>query len=400
MKILICVFTFPPEQNGVSYVAGHHAREFVKRGHQVSVATSRQPGEPEFETISGVDVYRFAASGSAYPRSRYQGETQKYREFLEKFDCDIAFFHCWQIWSTDLSIQAFPKIRAKKVLVSHGVSANNFGGGPRRWLNWFLWRPYVWTTMPVILSAMDHLVTLATDKRPACFYDYHLAQRSEYRQLSVIPNGADMEEIDAAPNSFREDMNIQTRTMLLCAANYDEPKNQLGVLEAFLQSRVRDTTLVFIGSEKNSYSSRLERLYGKAAKRDHTGPVLFCDRLTRGQLFSAYKAADIVISGSKWECQPLVLLDAMGAGKAFISSDVGCVSEMPGGVVVGNTEEMAAAMAQLVGNEAKRKELGSAGRQACETNYNWSAVGDRYEQLVSDLTSGCAAKMTVGECPA
>jgi glycosyltransferase involved in cell wall biosynthesis len=234
---------------------------------------------------------------------------------------------------------------------------------------------------------MDHLVTLSTGKRSACFYDYHLAQRRKYRQLSVIPNGVEIAEIDWAPNSFRSEMNIQTQTMLLCAGNYDEQKNQLGTLEAFLQSCLRDTTLVFIGSEKNDYSDELERVYSEATRKNQVGPVLFCDRLTRSQLFSAYKAADIVVSGSRWECQPLVLLDAMGAGKAFISSDVGCVSEMPGGICVQTTDEMAAAMVQLVQDQDMRQLLGSAGRQACELKYNWIKVVDCYEQLAASLLS-------------
>jgi glycosyltransferase involved in cell wall biosynthesis len=232
MKILVATPQFAPQQNGVSYVVSNHVKEFAKRGHDVTVVTSRTCDQPAQDMESGVSVFRFSVSGSAYPRTRYRGEIKEYTEFVANRDCDIVFFHCWQTWSTDLAIPAFSCLRAKKVLVSHGVSANALGSTPASWIRWGLWRPYVWNMMPHMLANMDHVVLLSASRNGHTFYDHRVAQKSGYDRLSVIPNGADLDEINSASNTFRRDRGITTSSMLLCVGNYDDRKNQLATLSA------------------------------------------------------------------------------------------------------------------------------------------------------------------------
>jgi glycosyltransferase involved in cell wall biosynthesis len=69
----------------------------------------------------------------------------------------------------------------------------------------------------------------------------------------------------------------------------------------------------------------------------------------------------------------------------FISTDVGCVGDLPGGRVVRSQGEMARAIRDLLGDEPGRKALGVAGRTACESTYNWPSVIDAYETLFERL---------------
>jgi glycosyltransferase involved in cell wall biosynthesis len=46
---------------------------------------------------------------------------------------------------------------------------------------------------------------------------------------------------------------------------------------------------------------------------------------------------------------------------------------------------MASAIAQLLGNDELRLNLGRAGRSAIESRYNWEMVGEQYEALLNRL---------------
>ncbi len=62
--------------------------------------------------------------------------------------------------------------------------------------------------------------------------------------------------------------------------------------------------------------------------------MIFLEKQARDSIRAAYRAADCVVLSSRRETQPLVLLDSMAAGKPFITTDVGCVRDFSGGLVV------------------------------------------------------------------
>lgn len=153
-------------------------------------------------------------------------------------------------------------------------------------------------------------------------------------------------------------------------------------VKAFLKSNVKDTTMVFIGNEKNNYNVKLEILVKKLGIRNK---ILFLEKLSREEIVAAYLSADIFICSSLWEAQPLSILDAMNAGIPFISTDVGCVLNMPGGLIVKNWSEMGQKMKVLIEDEVLRKKLGEEGRRASEGFYSWELVIGKYESLIKKL---------------
>jgi glycosyltransferase involved in cell wall biosynthesis len=113
--------------------------------------------------------------------------------------------------------------------------------------------------------------------------------------------------------------------------------------------------------------------------------VRFLEKFSREAIFAAYQAADIFVLSAKFETQPLAILDAMAAGAPFVSTDVGCVRELPGGMVVPSGPETTAAINRLMNDEKLRRELSAQGRTACEAKYDWERVLDAYEALFSTL---------------
>lgn len=386
MHLLITAFGFPPEAHGVAHVAFRHAEALARRGHRVTVATGFHPRRANRSVISpGIEVVQFRVTGNAHPRSRYRGETHAYVDFIRRFPGDLICCHCWQTWSTDLAVRGFDGNPAQKVLVSHGVSANSRWGWPLRFPDWLLWRPYLLREMPRMLRAFDHVVFLSHRRDSDRFCDRSLAVRTGYRTHSVIPNGADLPDPGAGNAGFKARWGIRSRRMVLCVGNYSRLKNERMVLEAFVRAELPDTSLVMIGGAPNRY---LDALQGAWERRPsgHPGTVHFLWGLSQAEIRSAYLAADLFASGSRTECFPLVILDAMAAGIPFVSTDVGCVADLPGGLTVASAREMAHGMRTVLACDRKRRALGEKGREAVRIRYNWELVADRYERLFQRLT--------------
>jgi glycosyltransferase involved in cell wall biosynthesis len=237
-----------------------------------------------------------------------------------------------------------------------------------------------------MLCAFDQLVVLSGISPSDWFYDRTLAERVGV-QWSVIPNGVyplDFTLEPSEPAGFRERHGIGSAPIVLYVSNYDDRKNQAAAVRAFLSAAHSDAVLVLIGSELNDYAQQVQRLYRSLAPSG-LPRIIFLERQSRGSIVSAYCAANVFVCSSKWELQPLVVLDAMAASVPFISTDVGCVTEFPGGIVVRSESEMASAIAQLLGNDELRLNLGRAGRSAIESRYNWEMVGEQYEALLNRL---------------
>lgn len=387
MKILLVTFSFPPELGGVAEVARTQVNGFVKRGHDVSVVTTFDARRTTAHAPAGVPVHQFRVGGSFQAGRGYEGEVAQYREFLARHQADVVLFHCWQAWSTDTAIPVLKDSPCKKVLISHGFDAQVWK--PRTRPPWGLgvWLrslPYV-RCLPKMMQAFDRLVFLSEQEDWGRFYDMRVARRACPARISVIPNGVHLAEFSRARTSFRQAHNIETKFMALHVASYDDRKNQLATLQDFMAANRPDTTLVFIGGEFNEYQARVAVAHANLQKQFSRANVRLLQKIHKDLIYAAYQEADLFLLGAKFETQPLAILDAMAAGMPFISTNTGCVSEFPGGLVRPTGLATTAAINELLEREELRKSLGAQGRRACETKYDWERVLDAYEKLLHGL---------------
>ncbi|WP_308197118.1 glycosyltransferase family 4 protein [Anaeromyxobacter sp. SG17] len=372
LRILITAPTFPPCSDGVAHVTWEHASALVDRGHSVTVATQlRRDRVPSAD--SRISVVQFDVSGNANARTRYSGEIDRYVDFIGGFDCDLIACHCWQIWSTDLAARAFRRARAPKVLVSHGVSANTRVTWPRGIPSYVLWRPYVWWGMPSIMRSFDRILFLSEREDADRFYDRRLARRLGI-ESATVPNGCWPNLTPGRDERFRRRHRVTTRRLVLCVGKYDRMKNEEEAVRAFMDARVPDCTLVLIGPRENAYSNNLTNMWRPPTASTE---LRVLSGLEASEIREAYRAADLFVTFSRTEYLPLVILDAMASGVPFVSSDVGCVGDLPGGVVVRTSRELAARIRCLMSDDQLRARLSDLGRRACESVYSWDVVAKK-----------------------
>ncbi|MFG2824940.1 glycosyltransferase family 4 protein [Kitasatospora sp. NPDC048365] len=101
-------------------------------------------------------------------------------------------------------------------------------------------------------------------------------------------------------------------------------------------------------------------------------------------------AADVVVVSSRWEARSLVVQEAMRAGVPVVSTSVGGVPELVGDAAVlvpfGDARALGDAVAKLLGDPGRRRELAEAGRQQATTWPDEAAtvaqVLSTYDELV------------------
>jgi glycosyltransferase involved in cell wall biosynthesis len=383
--VIILTFSFRPNLDGVAESSYALAYGLAERGYEVVVATAYHSNRAEEMLKGNPRVVQFKISGTSNFRHGIQGEVEGFRNFLKSSQVDILICQQYGTWPTDLALSVLKQIPSKKILISHGFGLHEIPWHPK--FPWGLWEWAGWIPMvmkfPMMLRRFDQAVFLSSRSDGKRFLDRRMAGWSGYSKCAVIPNGSYPEKIEKAPDSFRDRYKIEKKLMILCVANYHLCKNQKMALTAFRKSKLNDAALVFVGSEFNEQSAELVDMDERLKVDFPDGEVIFLEKLSREMVYAAFRTADVIVLSSKSETQPLVLLEAMAAGKPFVSTDVGCIADLPGGFAVKSEEEMIEKIKELASNNEARISLGQKGRESCQKIYRWDKVLDKYEELFS-----------------
>jgi len=373
MKIIICTFTFPPNKDGVAEAAWSMACGFADRGHEVVVCTGHLDARSEDCPHPGVKVASFrVVSGWRFAGASLE-EKKRMQAFIVDEAPDFVFCHCWEIWSTAFAEEVFPLLpRTRKILVSHGYTTHQ-------------WRPHPKpplfglgilalcilrvARLPLTMRSYDRVVFLSHARNFGRFFDHLVAKWTGYTGIRVIPNGTDPEPARGDIDAFRSAHDLDTGVSFLCVANYGTRKNQELAVRAVHKAAIPGSTLVLIGSEFNEYSDRLRDLDQRLSREGSGCKVVFLEKVDRKTTLAAFKACDVFLLTATAETQPIAILEAMAAGMPFISTDTGCVAELPGGLVVDGETRIAQAMRMLASDPVTRASLGDDGRNAVVTTF-------------------------------
>lgn len=368
------------------------AEGLAARGFKVTVATAFHPDRKAGEESAGVMVRHFNVNGRSELGVGFSGEVEKYQDFVKDFRGDVVILHCWDVWTTDLARSCLGKLTAKKILVSHGFSTQvppwhrKFPWGIGVWLRW---QPYVWR-LPWMLRDYDHVTFLSGFRNFGRFFDHWVAHWTRYRRTTVIPNSAALPPADIA-TSFRKKYGLENQFIFLCVANYCTRKNQEMALRAFRHASLKEAALVFIGSELNEYTDRLQRLDRDLATDGASGKVVWLEKISRSETAAAFHECDVFVLSATTETQPIVLLEAMACSKPFISTDTGSCRELPGGCIVNSVADLGREMGRLLADPVERRRLGAQAHAAYLARYTPERVLDAYENLIQALVHPAAA---------
>jgi len=213
-----------------------------------------------------------------------------------------------------------------------------------------------------------------------------------YPDPPLIPNGVPTDEYAPDPNKraqWRQAHGIEPHaTVLTHVGRFAPPKNHALLIEAFAQTRA-DTPLYLLlvggGELENAVREQVAAL-------GLQGRVRFLG--VRADVADILRASDVFVLSSRWEGNPMSVMEAMAAGLPVVSTAVGGVPEL---VRAGETgllvpSEDAAALAQamqaLVDDPARRQAMGAAARQHAVAHFDIRHTVRGYEQLYESLLKG------------
>ncbi|MBV8226847.1 MAG: glycosyltransferase family 4 protein [Verrucomicrobia bacterium] len=362
------------------------AAGLITHGYDVTVATRVHPSRTGNE-IPSARVVEFAVDGSASARFKFTGEVERYRDFIRSFSCDFIVCQCWDAWSTFLAQKVFKDNPAKKVLVSHGFTSHLLNFHPKPFFGLGVWLG----TLPVALTApwtmrcYDRVVFISKRKDLRRFFDHTLAHWTGYRTHSIIPNGISHDIIESAKISFRKKYGIETRQTVLNVANYCDRKNQSLALTVFAEANVPDSTLVFIGSERNQYAVKLEEHLRRLRSSGFGLPVKILYNVPRPDVAAAFQSAEVFLLTAKAETMPFALLEAISIGVPFVSTNVGCVDELPGGKMASSRGGLVRQLRSMLQDPEMREQLGKTASSIAKTEFTWEKNTERFVSLLESL---------------
>ena len=140
-----------------------------------------------------------------------------------------------------------------------------------------------------------------------------------------------------------------------------------------------------------------ESLAQQAAAAGVGGSLHLIGALPHQELPDLYAAADVIAvpsvhgPGGNVDGLPNVFLEALASGTAVVASrvggipDIGRDGETVALVAEGNVAALAAAIADLLEDDARRAALGRAARADAEARLDWDRVAARFEELYASL---------------
>ena len=253
----------------------------------------------------------------------------------------------------------------------------------------------------------DCIVTVSRQQEHEIRDVYGVGRTTEFR---VVPLGVDFSASHSG-NKFRQTHGISPEEFLIAAVGrLCEVKNFPLLLQAMALARKaapsRPMRLAFIGD--GHLRAELEK---EARQLGVSGAVIFagiCDDVD-----AIYREVDLAALSSLNEGTPLVLIEAMGQGKAVVMTEVGGYQDILGqllstekgfkvwrhGVSVGSgdLQGYASALAFLHANPELRQQMGEAGRGYSWQRFSRKRLVEDMAGLYRELSSPRRSKGTISE---
>jgi glycosyltransferase involved in cell wall biosynthesis len=385
MKCLVLSCEYPPTKGGIANAAAAFAEAMVSRNWEIEVCTTVIYGEPSLRKISSVNVHRLQMEGDASIWNPLSGDIERFEIILRRMSPDVVVIHGWQSWC----VRMLPLLREAgipAILQSHGFGLHRVNWYPKPPFGlkvWVGYQPFIWC-MPSFISSLFALVVLSRKPNMIRSFDHWLGGKADCNNIVTIPNSV------ASPKGTKKDFlsrhpNLIEKKIVLCVANYCDRKNQLAALDVIRKIDDPRSCLVLIGGEENEYTHRVRR---KVVAMNLSHRVMVLSNISREHTESAIAACDVALMTSKFEMQPLFLLEAMAVGKPWVSTLVGSVNELEGGLISDNrSSSMASHVTRLFADTSLYADLARKGFEQWQNEYTQEVVYDKWNKLLLTVLS-------------
>lgn len=372
LKILCMTYEYPPIGGGGATVAHPLAVALTARGHTVDVVTSGMPDLAETETVDGIRIHRVRCRR----RHRHYTTTaelstwiwpayRKARELHRRLAFDVNHTH-FILPSGVASWLLYKKTGLPYMTTAHGSDVPGYN--PDRFhvehkLSRPLWRRII-ADSACVISASCYLTELL-------------------RQYAEVP-------VEVIQNGFTSDY----------TSHYTGPKiNRILVVTRLFRRKGVQFFLDALGNLDHDWEVIIagDGPYMKALRDqvDELGLSVRFAGFVQGQaLAELYASSKVFVFPSIQENFPTVLLEAMEAGCAIVTTSADGCAEVIGdaGIAVApeQSDQIHAALDALIHDDERIAMLGRRARERIE-RFRWPGIAARYDDVITRALSSAPA---------
>lgn len=371
MKILLLSYEFPPLGGGGAKVVQGTTNEFVKHGHEVDIVTMWHWGLALKQVVDGSRVYRIPCIRLKKSMC-YSVEMILYILIAIPFVLSLVFRKNYDINQTHF---IFPDgiiawivnkcTQLNYVITAHGSDVPGYN--PHRFkllhkILFPLWR--------VVIRGAKEIIC------PSFALQSLILQNDSVVKTILIPNGINVDK-------FRP--NMEKKARVLVVTRMLERKGVQYFLKS-LEQLEHGYEIHLVGD-----GPYLKILKGMVNEK-HLDIQFwgFLDNQSK-EIRDLYETSRIFVFPSEAENFPIVLLEAMAAGMAIITTkNTGCAEVVGDAALLVNKRDSKSiyrALKQLMIDPGLCEKLGHLARKRLEENFSWHAVVrqyiDRYQKHIS-----------------
>lgn len=392
MNIVFVTYTYWPKKDGVQMVNQYLAEGLVKLGHNVKVLTTLREGTQRCEVYNGVEIYRFVCKKCM---RIFTGEKREYQRYLldNQENIDVVIAVCGQSPFAKWLLEISEQLHVKKIVHMHGMKdikrlSFNSGDTLKEKVKW-----YVVTVIESFYFKRKWKKFMMFDAALHLFYDdssHRYFYEHGFTSNYVLNNCCEDSLFEATGDTANlSKYNIEGKYFIY-VANYCTGKNQMELLRDYYKCQNNEVQLVLVGSQKNNYYEKLckenDVLYEKSANKSKAIIVVGAER---SDVIALIKNSYAYIMTSVKEHYPVSIVEAMAAAKPYISTDVGVVSKIPGGIIARNSENRVYWMDYFANNCKFVSDLGKIAYEYAKKNCVVEESVKLLDNIIKQVVNKC-----------
>ncbi len=392
MKIIFTTHTYWPRKDGVQYVTQYLAEGLAKQGHKVIVFT---PQNTSNDTISekhnGVYIIR---PFFIQKYTMYFGKNEIYKELLLKEceDADCLINCAVQSPFNNFVLPLLNRISCRKVLYLHGVYDYRFPKNLRLKarvkkillnLRWYVF----YQRNAKNFSNYDLMINITNDNLNENFFN-KLGVNVEKK---IINNAVEDFNLNYVSHDLCEKYTFLNHRFFLDVANFNERKNQIMLINAYEKFYIEthsDVQLVLIGgtvgNDGKEYVKECKKIISTLESKDQ---IHILENISRDDTQVFIKECFCATMTSTYEVYPIFLAEALSCAHPFISTNVGSVAAIQGGLIAETIHDFTEKMKIITVNQDLYESLSNTGKKFAEINFSQQEKISELERIIQDLQS-------------
>ncbi|MFH0818006.1 MAG: glycosyltransferase family 4 protein [Candidatus Micrarchaeota archaeon] len=387
LKICMLDPLFIPYPGGAEKVVYEFGKRLAKKGHDITVLTSRLPKTSPTEEMDGIHVIRTSSIYFEKLPFSFLPPPFTFMPLLNidilKQEADIFHIHnrFWYYPGTLLTLKLLK--RKKLMLTLHNARATgiDFATDASGTLYDILWANRIMENCDKITAVSGWTKRITVPER--------LWQKSE-----VILNGVDTDRFKPMPKKdsqfVREKFGIGNEELLLTNARMVKQKGYEYLLDAFAKlksdQKHKDAKLIAIGR-----GPLKERILSKAKELGVSDSFFPATGIPEAELPHYYNTADVFLLSSVWEPCAVVLFEAVATGCPIVASDAGGTPEVienqKSGILVSarDSNALCEKAKEVLENKKLASSLSKGARERAVKSLTWDVTSEKFEKVYKSM---------------